>query len=344
MRNFLYLFLVCMLSSCGLETTEKAPDVSDIKADISIIRYDEAIRKATGENPSKDYMKLLSKHPKMTDLYFKSLIQIYDGDQSVFLQKIADFLSDERITKLLDTVSVIYPNLEDVEEDIEQSLKYYKHYFPARKLPNFYTVVTEFGYPSFIFEDQESDAVGIGLDMFLGEDFNYKLVNAQDPVFSDYMTRTYNKDHMAKKAIEMMVVDEIGDPPGKRFIDQMIHHGKRLYVLDKVLPFVSDTVIFEYTPAQLTWVENNERPMWNYFLENNLMYETNHLKVTKLLQPAPTSSGMPPESPGRTGAYMGYKIVEAFMKRNPDKTLRDLAGIMDSQLILESSKYKPKRN
>lgn len=343
MRIYLYLFLLTVLSSCGGEIAEKAPDVSDINVDISIIRYDLDIKNSKGIEPGKDYLKLLAKHPRMTDLFFKDLLQLRDPDQKVFAEKVGGFLTDDRITKLADTVSVIYPTLDRVEGEIERALKYFKHYFPSTKIPNFYTVITEFGYPTFIFEDQEQDAIGIGLDMFLGEDFNYKKINAQDPAFSDYMTRTYNEDHIAKKAIEMMVVDVLGDPPGKRFIDQMIHHGRRLYILDKVLPFVSDTVVHEYTPAQLAWVENNQKPMWNYFLENNLMYETNHLKVTKLLQPAPTSAGMPPESPGRTGAYMGYKIIEAFMKRNPDKTLGELSELKDSQMILESSKFKPKR-
>lgn len=344
MKIFPYLLLLILLSSCGGEQIEKAPDVSDINVDISIIRYDQELKNSKGDNPSKDYMKLLAKYPKMTDLFFKRLLQLSDPDQKIFSSRVGEFLKDERITRLADTVSVLYPSLDKVEKDLERALKYFKHYFPPTKIPNFYTLITEFGYPTFIFEDQETDAVGIGLDMFLGEDFNYKKINAQDPAFSDYMTRTYNEDHIAKKAIEMMVVDVLGDPPGKRFIDQMIHHGKRLYILDKVLPFVSDTIVFEYSPAQLDWVENNEKPMWNYFLENNLMYETNHLKVTKLLQPAPTSAGMPSESPGRTGAYMGYKIIEAFMKRNPEKTIRDLAGIKDSQMILESSNFKPKRS
>ena len=340
--TYLLLALVFLIS-CDSETTEQVPDVSHLKFDIHVERFDQLVGSLTGDDPGRDYVTMLGKYPRMTDLYFKQLLKIHDADDAVFFPRLSAYLKEERITRLADTIEHIYPSLQEIEKDLNKSLQYYKHYFPDAVAPNFYAVMTEFGYPTFIFKDVDRDAIGIGLDMFLGADFNYKLINGHDPAFSQYMTRTYNKEHVAKKAVEMMVVDRMGDPPGLRFIDQMIHHGKRLYILDKVLPFLSDTIIFEYTPSQLSWCENNQKPMWNYFLENNLMYETNHLKTTKLFQPAPTTSGMPPESPGRAATYMGYKIISAYMARNPDLSLSELVAIKDSQAILEESKFKPKR-
>ena len=50
---------------------------------------------------------------------------------------------------------------------------------------------------------------------------------------------------------------------------------------------------------------------------------------------------MPPESPGNTGSWLGWKIVQKFMQENPTYTLKSLMQETDAQKILTLSKYKP---
>jgi hypothetical protein len=51
---------------------------------------------------------------------------------------------------------------------------------------------------------------------------------------------------------------------------------------------------------------------------------------------------MPKESPGKVGAWLGWQIINAYMKENPNTTLHQLIDLKDGQKILTSSKYKPK--
>ena len=74
-----------------------------------------------------------------------------------------------------------------------------------------------------------------------------------------------------------------------------------------------------------------------------MFYSTDINKITKLVSPSPHSSGMPQEAPGQTANYMGWKIIKAYMERYPEKTLKDLVTLGDSQKILVDSKFKPKR-
>lgn len=55
-----------------------------------------------------------------------------------------------------------------------------------------------FAYQGFIFDDNGADGLAIGLDMFLGGKFPYSILGTKK-MFSNYMTRTYNKDHLYKK-------------------------------------------------------------------------------------------------------------------------------------------------
>jgi hypothetical protein len=130
---------------------------------------------------------------------------------------------------------------------------------------------------------------------------------------------------------------------GSRLIDQMIHNGKQLYILDCILPETPDSIKLGYTAKQTQWVKENEPQMWAHFLKENLLYSTELEKIGKLLNPSPNSPGMPPEAPGRTANYVGMQIIKQFMKRNPNINFEALVKMNDAQKILDLSKYKPNR-
>jgi len=99
----------------------------------------------------------------------------------------------------------------------------------------------------------------------------------------------------------------------------------------------------EYTADQTEWVKSNELEMWAFFFDQELFYESNTMKINKYIQPSPTSPGMPEIAPGRTANYVGWQIVNAYMKRNSDTTLEELIQLRDSQEIMDKSRYKPKQ-
>lgn len=338
-------FLLMMLSSCDNDSAKKsAPDVSHLDLKVDLVRYDRLLSELDAEDPQSSYLRLVTKHPRITDLYFKQLTGLFKQNQDTFYNDLGAFITEPRITSLMDTIADAYPYEMDLKKRFVMPLKYLKHYFPEYGQPVFYTLFTEFGYPTFIFENQEKrNGIGIGLDFFLGNDFEYKKIDPGNAVFSNYMTRSYTEEHIVKKSMEMVAVDIIGNPPGKRFIDQMILQGKKAYLLEKLMPETPDTILWEYTPEQMQWVKDNEQEIWSFFLEHKLTYETSHLKIANYLEPAPTSKGMPEASPGRTGCYIGYKIVSSYMRKNKDVSLSDLIGMRDSEKILQDSKYKPAR-
>jgi len=97
----------------------------------------------------------------------------------------------------------------------------------------------------------------------------------------------------------------------------------------------------EYSTPQTEWVLNNEVQIWSHFLTEQLLYETSTDKIKKLVDQSPSSPGMPKEAPGRTGNFIGLRIVEAFMNRKPEVTMEQLIGL-DAQKIFNESKYKPR--
>lgn len=78
-----------------------------------------------------------------------------------------------------------YANLDDIKRQADQMYRYLQYYFPERtSIPNLYTFISDFGYQIFIFEDDDNkDGIGIGLDMFMSPEVDYKAIDPNNPIF-----------------------------------------------------------------------------------------------------------------------------------------------------------------
>ncbi len=343
--RILWIFLVSIffIYGCQEDERESIPDVSHIQMELNVQRFDQSVFQLDTNSMAESFDALDQKYPHLTSLYFDRVLALPSKTQEERLSNAKAYITNVNSRNLYDTVQLVYPKLDKIEDDLVKAFKYFKHYFPSFNAPHLYAIISDFGYQRFIFPDGEQDGVGIGLDMFLGENFPYKELDPQNPSFSDYLTRAFNQDHVAKKVIELILDDQMPQSPGIRLLDQMITNGKKLYLMDKILPFKNDTVVMEYSLKQLEWCKENELQMWSFFVDENLLYETNGQKINKYLNPAPTSPNMPAMAPGRTANYLGWQIVKAYMRKFPETTIMEMLQISDSQDFLEKSRYRPKR-
>ncbi len=348
-KKLLWLTLigVFFILSCQSEQSLPQPDTDHIQLDYKLVRYEKLIKKMDPVDPIPTYQIMKEDHPIFTDLYFNRLVPIInptDGTDTI-RNSLNAFILDERISYLLDTVEMIYAEFDnDIASDLEQAFKNFKFYFPRWKEPNVYTLISEYAYQHFLFEDLSGrDGIGIGLDMFLGSDFPYNRIAPGVAAFSSYITRTFNRDHIVKKTMNVILDDMMGPPPGSRMLDQMIHNGKKLYIMQHILPVVPDSIIIEYTSEQMAWASQNEEEMWAFFFKEELFYETDMITINKYINTSPNSPGMPAEAPGRTGNYMGWQIIKSYMNRHPEMTMEGLIQERDAQKIMDQSRYKPRR-
>lgn len=339
---FFLLFLILCFSTCKLDKKEQILELSDTQVDLNWISFEQELFSLDTNNMSQALESLSKKYPAFSDLFFNRVLVLNVSDQSSYENELLGFIKDERIVKLKDTTDIVFKDLNALKSAFKTAFTYYQHYFPDKSVPDIYTFISEYGYQRFLFEvSPEKDGIGIGLDMFLGADYPYRRYLPDNPSFSDYMTRSFNKDHVVKKVMETMIEDLMPDK-GTRLIDQMIANGKKLYLLEKILPTTPDSVIMEYTPTQLDWIRNNETELWAYLFKQELFYSANMNDINKLVNPSPNAPGMPPEAPGRTANYLGWQIVKNYMERNPDESINELF-VKDPQDLLEESKFKPRK-
>ncbi|MCC6723087.1 MAG: hypothetical protein IT258_01160 [Saprospiraceae bacterium] len=344
-RNSLFLLfaLFICITACECGKGKDIPNVSDIPAEVKLRRFEQGLFSSDTSNMAASLEKLSTDYPDFAPVFFGQVLGSTDSTIAPegHVKYMRGFVTHPTVRKLYDTCQIVYPDLKWLEKDFKQAFQFYKYYFPTQPLSGeVVTYVSEYTVGGFLYGE---NAIGIGLDFYLGENYPYLTYNPSNPNFSAYLTRTFNRDHIVAKSMRMLVQDLLGPAKGSRMIDYMIHNGKELYVLDKLLPYAADSVKFEFSQAQVEWCEDNEANIWAYFFSENLLYSTDFGTFRKFVEHSPNSPGMPKEAPGRTANWLGLQIVKAFMEKNPKTSLEQLMAITDAQFIMDKSKYKPER-
>jgi hypothetical protein len=344
-KNWCFLFLAGLFSvyACECSKGKDIPDVSGIPVKVEIKRFEEDLFALDTNNMGAGLKQLEEKYPEFSQVFFENVLGSKDSTIAPEGHElyVRGFVSHPAVRKLYDTSQVVFPNLDHLHKAFEQAFRFYKYYFPTQPLSGeVVTYFSEYTVGGFLYGE---NAIGVGLDFYLGENYPYLQYNPANPNFSQYLTRTFNKDHIVEKSIKLLVEDLLGPSPGDKMLDYMIHNGKELYILDHLLPYTPDSVKLEYSQKQVDWCKENESDIWAYFISEKLLYSTDWNKYRKMVEPSPTSPGMPEDAPGRTGNWLGWQIVKAYMERNPGTTFDQLIQLRDAQTVLDKSKYKPAR-
>ena len=333
-RFFLFL-IICScgfcLSSCFEDKNKHIPDVSNIKTDLKFRHFENDLFSIDTTNSLAGMQQLDSLYPNFfRNIYLSKIIPALQNPQIFDL-----FIKTPQIRQLYDTTQIVLEDLTPYKNDLDQAFRFYKYHFPEEAIPEILTFISEYSLGNFVADGM----VGVGLDFFLGS--NYPRYNPS--FFPAYIRRSMNKEHLVSKTMEAVAGDLVGEIEGDRLLDYMIHNGRKYYVLDLLLPHTADSLLLQYSGTQMKWLEDNELQIWSHFIGEDLLYSTRYKDIRKLVDYSPNAPGMPPEAPGRTANWVGWKIVEAYMDRHPEVTPAELLKIKDSQKILDGSKYKPRR-
>jgi len=345
MKYYLLLALASLCFSCK-ERRNAIPDSME-KVDTEIFRTEKLLFASVQPDSIFRALDSLKKtHPGFYNLYFREVFPVSNSTSpDTITPALQHYLAFKENRSLTELVMKEFPRDKVLEEDFDEALSFYKYYFPEASIPRIYTFISNYNFQAFIFQDENGqDAVAIGLDMFLHPYQRYKMLDPNNPVFSDYITKTWTKDYIVRKVLEVCLTDYKPQTEQTNLLDYMIYHGKLMHAYDRLLPEKHDSVIAEYSLKDLNWCKQNEKQMWSFFLEKNLFFKPLDAQSNKYVFQSPDSPGMPPASPGRTGNYLGWKIVERFMEKNKNITLDSLFKISDARSILEGSKYKPSKN
>ncbi|MDT3402806.1 gliding motility lipoprotein GldB [Mucilaginibacter terrae] len=339
LKHFYALFLIAaILSSC--KEDKKKIDVSNIKLEVHIERFDHDFDLMRNKPMAQQVAVLQSKYGPFYADFIQRILDAGNIADTAYFVNLRQVFAGKPYLDLKHEVDSVYPNLQKQEEELTDAFKRIKYYFPQKQLPKVYAYFSGFQAQTTL----GNGYFGIGLDQFLGlkSKFYPALVNT----YPHYLSRRFTPDNITPRVIEGMLHEDMFPEADadRSLLAKMVYEGKMLYLMDVLLPDVPDSTKIGYTSQQIQWCQAFEKNIWGYFLEENLLYETDYLKLQKYLNEAPFTPGLGEknESAPKLAVYTGWQIIRQYMIKHPYTTVQQLLALNDPQKILDDAGYHPK--
>ncbi len=231
-------------------------------------------------------------------------------------------------------------DVQKLQKELHELFSHIKYYFPQFKSPKVFLFSSALQMVQDpIFYESKENLLFIDVTGFMGENnANYKGLEM-------YFQKSMNPNNIVPKVSQIFAEGFVKESPDhQKFIDQMMLNGKIMILQDAFLPSFPDYLKMNYTQKQYDWAVANEANIWNYFVENNLLFGDDHRLEERFLSPGPFSkfyTEIDNESSPQIGIYTGWQICKSYLKEKPETKLLDFLK-MDATVIFNQSGYKPK--
>lgn len=322
--------------ACRPEGTKKPLDTSGIQIHFKSVRFDREIKSMDTNHLQSEIARVRSKYPAFGKVFFDHLVGYGDLDEKRYLENFHHFLTYKDYANLYDTIQKHFPNTDKTNRALKTLFKNISFFYPEENFSNVYYFYSGLNFWSAVMVDS---GVAIGLDMYLGKDFPYYA----SVRLSDYELPYRSPEYIPRDVARSFYQSKFEtDPSGKTLLHLMIEKGKEMYFIENVLRDKSDAHLMNYTDEQEKWCKDNERLIYNFFIQRNLLYSGQWQEILPFINEGPTTNGMPRESPGNIGTWLGWQIVRSYMKNHSKTTLNQLLHLKYAdQDFLRAGNYKP---
>ena len=327
------ILLVGLLCGCGNKYQYIPKDIEPVA--VEIVRFDSALLAVRADSVKQDVMQLYADYEAFMPLYIEGVLRLPMEDTAYFSEQLANFLVDTTMgfaqTNAL--AKERFANVDSLQEALNMGFSRLHYLYPEWEIPTVYLFVSGFNSTVIYYEDM----MGVGVDMYLGSDYPY-----YNQVVYDYQKTTMQKEYVVRDVMSMYLAYNIAyNSKYNRLLEQMIFRGKQLFLLSQLLPDAPAWQVIGYTEEQWAWCEHYERAIWNRIMEKRDLFKTESSVLSSYMNEGPFTAEVTQDSPGRLGLWVGWRIVESYMRHNEEVSLYDLINEGDAQKILEQSFYKP---
>ena len=306
------------VNSCN-QNSELEREIKRLNFNINVERFDKLFM----ESKENTFLSLKNGFPF---LFPKNI------SDSILLQR-----KDDSIQKLIKySVDSVFLDFSSIENDLSSLFKHIKYYNPSLKKPRIITVFSDLDYRNKIIVTDT--IVLIGIDNYLGTEHSFYQN------FYSYIRKNLKKDQIVVDLANEYAAKMIDEPVRNTFLDKLIYQGKKMYLKDLWLPETNDYTKIGYSIDELNWANENEYYIWEYFVENEILYSTDPKLYDRFIAQGPFSRfnlSLDNESPSSLGIYIGWKIIKSFMANNDISLINMLRS--DSKFIFKNAKFKPNK-
>ena len=333
MRKSILSILAVLLCACqgGREYFPKNLETIEVK----VVRFDSALLNVCPDCVEVDIKQLYEEYKEFMPIYVEDVLGLDSEDTTEFSKLYANFLTDTTMgfAQTNEEVKKQFADIKNIQEELNQGFTKIHYLYPELEIPKIYLLVSGFNASIFAYDD----IIAVGADMYLGADYEY-----YNQVVYNYQKVSMDKKFLAGDVLNYYISLKIPyTSKYNRLLEQMLFRGKQMYLLEQLLPNSPKCEVIGYTKEHWNWCVKWEKEIWNRIMDKRDLFKTESMVITSYLNDGPFTSEISQESPGRLGIWVGWRIIDSYMRHNEEVTLQELMKDGDAQKILEKSFYKP---
>lgn len=101
-------------------------------------------------------------------------------------------------------------------------------------------------------------------------------------------------------------------------LSHMLYEGALVWAKMQLVSNADAAAALGYTPETYRELVEQETTIWESLVKAQLIFDTSEATIERVCSPAPFVRIADREWPGRVGRFIGWRIVEAFVKNNSD--------------------------
>lgn len=323
-------FIILALASC--QSSDKPKNVPQVKLKTHSFYKD--LFSLPIDSIPLEIPSMIKKYSPFFELFGSNVIHIGFPEEKRFGILLQQFVSDYHMQTVYNDIEKEFLNTKTHDDELQKAFSYFHYYMPNKPIPQIYYFHGGFNQ-SVITTDS---LIGIGLDKYLGSNYSYYLRLG----LPEYQRIKMRKEYIAIDAVRFYLYGIFPYNENQdNVLSHIIYEGKIQYALDKCFPEVDDTIKFGFSKNQLIWCEKSERSMWQYLIDKKMLFSSDLMDIKRYTNDGPFTANFPRQSPARASVWLGYRIVQQYIKKNKSVTLEQLMSETDAQKIVQLSEYNP---
>ncbi|MBN1415784.1 MAG: hypothetical protein JW973_11840 [Bacteroidales bacterium] len=323
---------ILLMTSCRQHTFDR--QVPADKVALSVERFEQDLFFGDPSRTDSIVSVLQQRYGTFFELFTQRIISIGKSSTPGFQERLKAFITHYDNYTAYQRVQQVFPSLDKLEDELTGAFRRFLYHFPEKQVPRVVTFVSGFNYSVV----SDSNLLAVGLDKYLGsEEEFYSRAGIYRYIRLNMHPGKIPSDCMRLWAeTEFAYCDSVNN-----LLTAMIYGGKIMYLIKTLFPDEPDSLLWGFTGPQMRFCTANEKQMWTYLVEYKLLFKTDRFTIDKFTREGPFTSEFSGRSPARAAVWIGYKIVEKYMKKNKKLSLKALMEENDYQKILTLSGYNP---
>ncbi len=316
-----FVFSIFVLYACSSDPLNI--NISDSEVEIEFVNMDSILGNSSADQVLKYHRLWQVEIPETYEYQRVYCLQINATSDNEVVAGIKKFYNDSFAKRVHAAIENQFSDLNAEKQQLLKGFQHLNYHFNNGKIPSKIVFINScFNVNSL----STSKEIAIGLDRNLNPKTDV-IKELPGSYFPTWIKEAWNREFMVRDAICSWVMTHYVLPKNDsennidfnwgvncNLAENIIRWGKILYLTKAALPEVSNAILLRYSEDDYKWAQDNEVSFWKYLVDQNLLFKKDELMVANLLNDGPFTVGLPEKGPDRLGQYLGFRLVEEYVK------------------------------